>query len=568
MRPRDHSDTSHRRRAARAVAAVLVALVVAAVPPAAAVTDGPASFESRPVADGATADRLVDSDLVESAAGLGTTGPAALGEKNATENHTSSEFRTRERSFPAPGRETLRERREAAFDVVYENGTVSELARGSLVVHPSYRYAPETDHVTMRTWHHQRVRGDWESGLEIVYDGGYVAEMTVDPDAEAVTSLRLSRRPREVVTKTYTDAEQAAVRVAVANATVAGLLDGTDHYVSMVRTGFDWADSSCTYGTCYVVTIDRVNHPGQLAVRVSPAGGRVLGVTTTAWTATPATDPDVSPSDYGTASVADPAGELQHNPVSKHNWYVEFTSTSDNGTRIEFVEHNGTMVLWQAQITQIDVYYPNLSSPLHDDLGNPSSGPTVNNYTDSFSITATYYLGCTASTYSADSDCYKYKQIWRFHENGDFDPWLEIYGPGLADDYGDPVYDTHWRFDTDVDGFDNDTIRFYSSLGWSPLDSEDNLSAGSPTDSNGNKWSVRDATTGLTAYVAPYAPDDADAYALRYEFVSDTQPEKLVDGEAIFETDVMFYYVSHTDYGNQSCSPTYPCIPGSTWELF
>lgn len=595
--------------AARTALVVLVALVVAAVPPAAAAATGPSAG-----AGGSATAAVAASGAAVGATATAT--PADPPHKNATANDTGGEVRTRDYPFPAPDRETMRERRAVANEVAYANETVAEMVHGALAVQTGYGYAPDSGVVTMKTWHRQRVVGDWQRGLRIVFTEGYVAEATVDPDAEAVAALDVSRRRPEVVRKSYTAAEKAAVSVALANGTVASLLADTDHYVSMVRNDFRWGGASCSYETCYAVTFDRVNHPGQVAVQVSPPDDRVVGVSATDWSAPAASSPDVSTTDAstrdgaatdgatsadglptrydpgtpssdgsvgtaesgdgsaGTAQSSDSStdgsvGTLATGTVSMHNWQVTYTSTDDNGTRVSSVRHNGTTVLFQAQVPQIDVYYPNLSNPLRDDLGFPSSGPTVNNFTTGFSITTTYYLGCTASTYGPNSDCYKYVQVWQFWQDGTMNPWMEIYGPGFEDDFGAPQYDTHWRFDTDVEGFDNDTVRAYTSLlGWIPFENETHTPAIGVNDSRGNEWSIVDTDTGLTAFVDPYGPDDADAYALRYEPVSDTQPEDLVTGEHIRATDVMFYYVSHTEYGNQGCTTTFPCIPGSTWEVF
>lgn len=494
-------------------------------------------------------------------------GPTHTSDDGKTHDNTSgaSDYRLTEYDFPMPDKEVVAERRAEAFDAALQNRTVQRLRRGSFVFQPDYQYRPNSDVVTYRTWHDKRVEGDWRSEISVHFVGGYAAQLVVDADSREITAFRLSERQPTTVTKSYTEAEKAAVSTALGNATVASELEGVDYYVSMVRNSVTFEEADCGLDSCYLVVFKRTTGEAHVTVHVDQAAGEVVDVVTEHWSMPAPEPPAVDASEFPDVEsevAGENAGRRELNAITKHNWNVEYTVTNDNGIRIDDGEYNGNQVFFDERVPHVHVRYPDgthIEDPLSD--GDLDHGPHVHDFSNGFMVHGTFYIGCSASEWPT-SGCYKYDQEWRFDGDGTFEPWFQIYGPGFADSLGNPDYETPFRIDSDVRGAFGDAVKEYTSSGWDTVFTEDNFPADSTTDSDGNKWRVQDLDSGADIFVDPYSPDDADFWVLRYEGTDDDHPGDLDDDEDVYDEDVMQYYVAH----NEDCMPDSPCYPGGWWD--
>jgi hypothetical protein len=256
------------------------------------------------------------------------------------------------------------------------------------------------------------------------------------------------------------------------------------------------------------------------------------------------------------------------NPINQDNWQVTWTQTADDGIKISSISYKINTVIFDAIIPRIIVKYPSTLT-LTDELGGTPAHFEKHDVTSGWYIHATYYIGCTETNWPTPG-CYKYIQEWWFYSDGEFRPWLRIYGPGFKDTDGDPTYETRWRIDSDILGSADDGFGYWSS--WNYPTIEDKFPSTSPFTPEGYKWIVFDYPNsgGERFAIDPYSPDTPDFWVLRYHAgQTEDDPsvydnnENIQDPTAGTGQDNVQWYVAFSDYS--SCSTTSPCYPGGTW---
>jgi hypothetical protein len=303
-------------------------------------------------------------------------------------------------------------------------------------------------------------------------------------------------------------------------------------------------------------------------------------------------------------SYADHSGHPS-NPIDQNNWKVSWAEDTGDGLRIGSpVQYKASStyhtVIDKAKIPSIYVYYSNgVSFKDELPLPFPHDHTQVYNHFDKHNIGSSgwyfhhwYYYGCGASIWPQNG-CYKYTVYYSFRDdNQKLSPWIEIWGPGFTgynggDDYGNPIYRTHWRMGTSIFDAGDDGFATYTGSSWSVKTTEySQADPGTPT-TQGYQWKTFDfPQSGESFYIDPYSLDSvtwhdgstkkATIYVVKENSSEDQgdstgSPAGYVNGETIASSttgpgsDITIWYAGYMNWDARGCSHTSPCVSGADW---
>ncbi|MBT8494329.1 MAG: hypothetical protein KJO07_14840 [Deltaproteobacteria bacterium] len=246
------------------------------------------------------------------------------------------------------------------------------------------------------------------------------------------------------------------------------------------------------------------------------------------------------------------------NLIELANWKINWRITETAGIQIFLCDYKGSRVVWEASLPYVTIDHQRQDVDLDDEsteahgpfwmpLGGRSlAGPVrTNTFKGGFEIAADFVTGP-----------FQYTQLWRFHEDGRFAPWLTIHGGGVHDEH---TYHPHWRFDFDVDGALDDALEHYEDGRWNRVADEGWLPA-TEQDDDGGVWRQVDFGSGHAVTIRPHSWEDAELFALRYhpgeappyspraEAGSQPFPAAYVGSEGLDGQDVTLWYVAHVHY--------------------
>jgi hypothetical protein len=246
--------------------------------------------------------------------------------------------------------------------------------------------------------------------------------------------------------------------------------------------------------------------------------------------------------------------------INEANWNVHWRVTESAGLMVYLAHYRGRRVLWEGSMPYVTIDHQHQDLTL-DDQGTSVHGPfwtplgerclasdvRTNLFRDGFEIAADFAAGP-----------YRYTQLWRFHKDGRFSPWLTIYGAGIHDGH---TYHPHWRFDFDINASLADALEYYEEGEWRRVVQEGWLPATGHQDEHGAVWRQVDrGGSGAIVNIRPHHWEDAELFASRYhdgEWAPLTPrsgtghqpfPAAYVGAEPLDGEDITLWYVAHVHY--------------------
>ena len=250
---------------------------------------------------------------------------------------------------------------------------------------------------------------------------------------------------------------------------------------------------------------------------------------------------------------------ILENPIIDANWQVHWTVTESAGVRIYLADFRGRRFLWEATLPYVTIDHqrqdvgpedesPETHGPWWVPLGRRNLIGEVrrSSFRGGFELAADFQAGP-----------YRYTQLWRFHSDGRFAPWLTIHGRGVHDAH---TYHPHWRFDFDVTGALDDALEVWDSGRWTRVSEEGWFPYTGQASPEGYVWRQIDFGSGASVSLRPHHWEDAEVFALRYHageyppYVpragssDQPYPGAYVGNEALDGQDVTLWYVAHVHF--------------------
>jgi hypothetical protein len=254
------------------------------------------------------------------------------------------------------------------------------------------------------------------------------------------------------------------------------------------------------------------------------------------------------------------------NVIAKAGWNVHWKLSESSGVVVYLVDFHGARVLWEGSLpyVTIDHQTQNLAAE-GEQAGSTAQAPgshgpfwvplgprtlvgdvRVHDLRNGFELAADFAAGP-----------YRYTQMWRFHEDGRMGPWLTIHGHGVHPAH---TYHSHWRFDFDIDGAQDDAVERFEDAHWVRVAEEGWFPFTGERDPEGNVWRQIDFASGAAVSIRPHAREDAELFAIRYrdgewtplsprnDHEAQPFPAAYVGSEPLDGQDVMLWYVAHVHY--------------------
>ncbi len=248
-----------------------------------------------------------------------------------------------------------------------------------------------------------------------------------------------------------------------------------------------------------------------------------------------------------------------YNVIEKNNWKVHWRITESAGLSLFLVDYKGKRILWEAALPYVTVDHQtrDLSLDNEDSTDHGSLWLPMGERSQTSSVRIDDFRGGFEISVDFGTHAYGYTQVWRFHEDGRFSPWLIIHGHGVHNSH---TYHPHWRFDFDLNGADNDIVERFSNGNWETITNEGWFPFTGESDENGAVWRQADTKSKTSITIRPHLWEDAELFALRYhsgewippspqgENSNETFPAAYAGSEDIEGKDVALWYVAHVHY--------------------
>lgn len=247
--------------------------------------------------------------------------------------------------------------------------------------------------------------------------------------------------------------------------------------------------------------------------------------------------------------------------IEQANWKVHWRLTESAGLMVYLADFKGRRVLWEASLPYVTVDHQRPEVDVEDlDAAVIGHGPfwiPLGHRTVAGGVRKNDFRGGFELAVDFNAGPYTYTQIWRFHEDGRFAPWLTIYGGGLHSAH---TYHPHWRFDFDVDGAHDDALEYFDGSRWARADVEGWFPATTDGDVNRYAWRQIDFGSGAAVNIRPHHWEDAELFAVRYHegewppFTPRSEPggqpfpAAYAGAEPLDGQDVTLWYVSHVHF--------------------
>ncbi len=246
--------------------------------------------------------------------------------------------------------------------------------------------------------------------------------------------------------------------------------------------------------------------------------------------------------------------------LDEASWRFHWVVTESAGVKIHTADFRGHRVLWEASLPYVLVDHQRSAVSLEESDELEPHGPwwaPLGRRTLAGPVRKNTFRG--GLELAADFHCgiYRYTQLWRFHSDGRFEPWLTIYGHGL---HAAHTYHPHWRFDFDVDGALDDALEAWDGRRWTRVEHEGWLPYTGEASPQGHVWRQIDFGSGAAVNLRPHPWEDAELFAVRYHptewppftpraAVGDQPfPAAYVGAEPLDGEDVTLWYVGHIHY--------------------
>jgi len=260
--------------------------------------------------------------------------------------------------------------------------------------------------------------------------------------------------------------------------------------------------------------------------------------------------------------------------INQANWRVSYLGAAEGALRLGQCDYAGVRAIHSAAVPFVYVDYKGSTKKFTDTLIVSDDGVAVREVMNGFDLRAAYDFG----------EDYRYENVWRFHDDGQFGSAIIIQGPG-EEIRGRHTYHLPFRFDLDISGSANDSFQRRSAAGrWVDVANEGQHK---PVQAPKWDWRVVDKKSGRSAKVRARIGDDAELWALRFkpsESLSaagslslDNPPGTPGSVPAIYnneqgvqDTNVVVWYIAHISAYERvaACGPWfelegYPTAPHS-----
>ena len=249
------------------------------------------------------------------------------------------------------------------------------------------------------------------------------------------------------------------------------------------------------------------------------------------------------------------------NVIQEANWRFHWRLTESAGIMVYLADYKGRRVIWEGSLPYVTVDHQRAN--VVDETASSlvrEHGPwwiPLGTRTLASSVRVQPFRGGIELSANFSAGPYNYMQLWRFHDDGRFCPWLTVYGSGVHDQH---TYHPHWRFDFDLDGAKQDALERFEDGRWQRIDEEGWFPYGGEADEHGSVWRQVDFDSGAAINVRPHTWDDAELFAIRYhdgewapfsprsEIGTQPFPAAYVGHEALDGEDVTLWYVAHVHF--------------------
>ena len=248
-------------------------------------------------------------------------------------------------------------------------------------------------------------------------------------------------------------------------------------------------------------------------------------------------------------------------PIREANWQVHWNVTESAGVKLYLADYKGKRVLWEASLPYVLTdHHKNSIEPEEEGTALEPHGPwwaPLGTRTLVGDVRRTQFRGGFELAADFQAGLHRFTQLWRFHADGRFAPWLVLHGHGLHPLH---TYHPHWRFDFDVNGATDDALEYWTEGRWHRVAEEGWLPFTGQAAPDGNVWRQVDLASDATVSVRPQKWEDAELFAIRYHAgewppfsprgAANDQPfpAAYVGAEPIDGEDVTLWYVAHVHY--------------------
>jgi hypothetical protein len=294
------------------------------------------------------------------------------------------------------------------------------------------------------------------------------------------------------------------------------------------------------------------------------------------------------------------SASANHSLISRTDgpWTYKYGIADTDGLILQEVKYNGKFVFGKFSLVQVEVEYiedGETSVVLYDEMGHGSSTQTTL-YPPYGALQRTIGGDGTVvltqdfryATWAPTNDCdYRYKLEYHLHPNGDIHPWVWVYGPGCLQSTHTGLYHFFFRADFDIRGGANDKFSHWHTTSWETPATE----AANPHHDDGDnrfgqnsgpEWQTWEPTAPVSTYnFDPHTQDETELWLVQFDAntggIGDDLPGQVQEDawhfpsqwsstESVQNVDITHWYVIHAErapgYGNGSCWPSTPCLPG------